>query len=103
MTETDGTILAAHCLGCKAGLGETCSHVASAMFYIEAWTRIHGKPARISVKCTWLLPTYVSEVNFNYAPVQDIDFSSARKLKENLDGKIDALTPDCQVDLNGDR
>lgn len=47
------------------------------------------------------MPTYVSEVN--YAPVQDIDFSSARKLKENLDGKIDALTPDCKADLNGDR
>ena len=71
------------------------------MFYIEAWTRIHGKLACTSVKCTWLLPTYVSEVN--YAPVQDIDFSSARKLKENLDGKIDALTPDCKADLNGDR
>ena len=101
ITETDGTILSAHCLGCKAGLGETCTHVASVMFYIEAWTRIHGKLACTSVKCTWLLPTYVSEVN--YAPVQDIDFSSARKLKENLDGKIDALTPNCNADLNGDR
>ena len=45
ITETDGTILSAHCLGCKAGLGETCTHVASVMFYIEAWTRIHGKLA----------------------------------------------------------
>lgn len=71
------------------------------MFYIEAWTRIHGKLACTSVKCTWLLPTYVSEVN--YAPVQDIDFSSARKLKENLDGKIDTLTPDCKADLIGDQ
>ena len=35
--------------------------------------------------------------------VQDIDFSSARKLKENLDGKIDAITPYCKVDLNGER
>ena len=71
------------------------------MFCIEAWNRIHGKLACTSVKCTWRLPTYVSEVN--YAPVQDINFSSARKLKENLDGKIDALTPDCKADLNGDR
>lgn len=47
------------------------------------------------------MPTYVSEVN--NAPVQDIDFSSARKLKKNLDGKIDVLTPDCKSDLNGDR
>ena len=35
--------------------------------------------------------------------MQDIDFSSARKLKENLDGKIDTLTPDCKADLIGDR
>ena len=28
ITESDGTILAAHCLGCKAGLPESCSHIA---------------------------------------------------------------------------
>lgn len=51
ITETDGTILSAHCLGCKAGLEEeTCTHVASVMLYIEAWTRIHGKLAYTSVK-----------------------------------------------------
>lgn len=27
--EKDGPIVSAHCLDCKAGLGETCSHVAS--------------------------------------------------------------------------
>lgn len=29
ITESDGTILAAHCLGSKAGLAESCSHIAS--------------------------------------------------------------------------
>ena len=82
----EGTVISAHCLGCKAGLSETCSHVASLLFYIEAWTRIHGKLACTQVKCTWLLPTYVSEVP--YATVQDINFQSAKKLKENLDDKI---------------
>ena len=47
IAEKDGTILSAHCLGCKAGLAKTCSHVASVLFYIEAWTRIHGKLACI--------------------------------------------------------
>ena len=42
ITEKDGTIISAHCLDCKAGLGETCSHVASALFYIKATTRIQG-------------------------------------------------------------
>lgn len=41
ITEEDGTILSAHCCGCKAGLSESCSHVASVLFYIEAWTRIY--------------------------------------------------------------
>ena len=88
LLSTFGTILSAHCLGCKAGLAESCSHIASVMFYIEAWTRIHGKLACTQVKCTWLLPTYVNEVP--YARVKDIDFTSAKKLKENLDNKIDS-------------
>ena len=43
IAEEDGTILSAHCLNCKAGLAESCSHVASVLFYIEAWNRIHGQ------------------------------------------------------------
>jgi len=89
IADTDGTILSAHCLGCKAGLAESCSHVASAMFYIECWTRVNGKMACTQVKCAWLLPTYVSEVS--YERVRNIDFSSAKKLKENLDTQIDSL------------
>ena len=89
----EGTVISAHCLGCKAGLSETCSHVASLLFCIEAWTRIHGKIACTQVKCTWLLPTYVSEVP--YAKVQDINFQSARKLKENLDDKIKKFSETC--------
>ena len=89
VADKDGTIVSAHCLGCKAGLAESCSHVASVLFYIEAWTRIHGKLACTQVKCTWLLPTYVTEVP--YARVRDINFKSARKLKAELDTKIDSI------------
>ena len=51
----EGTVLSAHCMDCKAGLAETCSHVASIIFYIEAWARIHEKLACTQVKCLWLL------------------------------------------------
>lgn len=64
ITESDGAILAAHCLGCKAGLAESCSHIASVLFYIEAWIRINGKLACTQVRCLWLLPTYVNEVSY---------------------------------------
>ena len=47
----EGTVLSAHCMDCKAGLAETCSHVASILFYIEAWARIHEKLACTQVKC----------------------------------------------------
>ena len=47
----EGTIISAHCLGCKARLAESCSHVASVLFYVEAWTRINGKLACTQVKC----------------------------------------------------
>ena len=43
ITEKDGTIILAHCLDCKAGLRETCSHIASALLNIKAITRIQGK------------------------------------------------------------
>ena len=89
ITEKDGTIISAHCLDCKSGLGETCSHVASALFYIEAITRIQGELACTQVKCTWVLPTYVNEVP--YARAEDINFSSAQKLKTTLDLQIESL------------
>ena len=89
IAESDGTILSAHCLGCKAGLAESYSHVASVLFYIETVTRIQGKLACTQTKCTWILPTYVREVP--YSKVRDIDFSSAKKLKKTLDQRIDSL------------
>ena len=79
----------AHCLGCKAGLAESCSHVASVLFYIEAWTRIRGKLSCTEVKCTWLLPSFVKEVP--YAKMRFINLTSARKLKADLDEKIENL------------
>ena len=55
----------------------------------DAWTRILGKLSCTQVKCTWLLPSYVKEVP--YARVRDIHVSSERKLKADLDAKIDSI------------
>ena len=90
ISENDRTILSAHCFGCKAGLAESCSHIASVLFYLEATTRIHGKLACTQVKCSWILPTYVNEVP--YARAKDIDFSSAKKLKECLGNLYKSFT-----------
>ena len=77
IAEKDGTIICAQCLGCKAGLAEPCSHIASLMFYIEDVTQIQGKLAFTQAKCTWILPTYVNKVPF--AKLRDRDFSLAKK------------------------
>lgn len=77
IAESNGSIFSAHCVGCEAGLAESCPHVASVLFYIYCWTRINGKLACSQVKGTWLLPTYVGQVS--YVKAKDIDFSSAKK------------------------
>lgn len=96
ITEKQGTIISAHCCGCMAGLGESCSHVASVLFYLEAWTKIHGKLSCTQVNCSWILPSYVKEVE--YARVRDINFTSAKKMKADLDSTIDRLSQLSEVD-----
>ena len=81
----NGAILSAHC-DCMAGLGECCSHVASVLFYVEVWNRIKGKLACTDKKCEWIMPQFVE--NVPYAEVKDINFTSASKLKRDLDEKI---------------
>ena len=52
-------------------------HIASALFYLEAATRIHGKLARTQVNCSRIVPTCVNEVP--YARAKDIDFLSLKR------------------------
>ena len=69
ITNKEGVVLSAHCLGCKAGLAETCSHIVSILFRIEDATRINETLVCTQVKCMWLLPTYVSEVPYGRVKV----------------------------------
>ena len=82
ITEDDGRILCAHCSGCMAAQGESFSRISSMSFYIESFNRIRGKLACTDQKWAWILPTYTKDITF--AEVQDIDFRSATKLKQNL-------------------
>ena len=88
ITEKQGTIIPAHCYGCKAGLEESCCHAASVLFYLEAWTKINGKMSCTQVKC-WILPSYVKKVE--YARVHDINFISAKVMKADLDATLDRV------------
>ncbi|CAB4037284.1 Hypothetical predicted protein, partial [Paramuricea clavata] len=80
ITEKQETsVLSAHCCGFKAGLGESCSHIASVLFYLEAWTKING-----------------NEVD--YSRIRDINFTSAKKLKADLDKSLDQLSTGTEAD-----
>eukprot|EP00794_Sanderia_malayensis_P014628 gene14628-16147_t len=85
ITNEEGTVISAHCT-CMAGLGECCSHIASVLFYIEVWTRLNGKLACTQVKCTWILPSFVKQID--YAEVKDIIFKSSKKLKAEMEKSI---------------
>lgn len=89
ITENNGTINSAHCRGCMAGQGECCSHIASVLFYLETFNRLRGKLSCTEMKCAWIMPTFVKDVP--YLEVEDIDFRSAKKLKQELDAKIETL------------
>ena len=86
ITEREGTILFAHCLGDEAGLAESCSHITSVLFYLEAYNKINGRLACTQLKCSWLLPTHVKQVE--YERVREINFTSARKMKNDLEAVV---------------
>ncbi len=74
--EENGRILAAHC-DCMAGLGESCSHVASLLFAIESGVRIRESMTVTQKKAYWVMPTGVKAVH--YAPVREIDFVGKKR------------------------
>ena len=43
IAEDIGVILSAHCLGCKAGLCESCTHEARELCYLQSLTKVNGK------------------------------------------------------------
>ena len=74
-------------LTCKAGQGETCTHVASLLFYLEAAAR---STTSTQQECQWIIPSYLKEVE--YLPIKDINFTSARGMKRKLDEQIKSVT-----------
>ena len=70
--EKSGKVLCAHC-DCMAGLGESCSHVASLLWAIEAGCKRRDSLTVTEKKAYWVLPSAVKSVP--YSRVKDIQFS----------------------------
>lgn len=76
-----GVVCCAHC-SCMTGLGETCTHVAAVLFYIEAVARVQEQQTSTQSACHWIIPAFQKSVE--YHPVKDIDFTSPAKKKKGL-------------------
>ena len=71
IAESGGKILAGHC-DCMAGLGETCSHIGSLLWAVEAGVRIRDSMTVTQKKAYWVIPNAVKEVS--YARIKDMNF-----------------------------
>ena len=95
ITAWDRTINCADCLGCRAGLTESCLLIASVLFYLEAWTKVDRKLSCTQLKCPLVLPSSANKVE--YSRVRDISFKSAKKMQADLDETIENLNEGLQV------
>ena len=100
ITARDRTINYADCLGCNAGLTESCLLITSVLFYLEAWTKVDRKLSCTQTKCPLVLPSSANEVE--YSRVRDINFKSAKKMKADLDETMENLNEGLQVSENSE-
>ena len=93
LIKRDGEVCCAYC-NCMAGLGETCTcthFCCFFFFYLEAAARIQGKQTCTQRKCKWILPSFQKDVE--YLPIKDIDFTSVKGKKRNLDESVGCTLP----------
>ena len=76
IAEESGEVIAVHC-DCMAGLGESCTHVASLLFAIESGVHIRDSMTVTQKKAYWVIPTGVKVVP--YATVQQIRFCANKR------------------------
>ena len=61
IAEKDGRIIAGHC-DCMAGLGDTCSHVASMLWAIESGVCLRESMTVTQKKAYWVIPNNIEDV-----------------------------------------
>lgn len=73
----EGDVDSGHCT-CKAGLGETCSHIAALLFFIEDYVTNERDKTVTDKLAYWTAP---AKKKITCLPVSEIDFSVPKKLK----------------------
>ena len=87
IAEKDRTIRSTHCLRCKAELSESCLHIASILFYIKAWTRMHSKSIGLHPWSEMHMAVTINCKRHSLCQNAGHNFTSTRKLKVVLDDK----------------
>lgn len=67
----DGKVVAGHC-DCMAGLGESCSHIASLLWAVEAGVKKRESLTVTDKKAYWVMPAAVKAIP--YSTVRNIKF-----------------------------
>ena len=78
-----------------AGLGEVCTHVGAVLFYLETATKISRVSQCTQEKCCLIVPIYQKAIP--YAPISEIDFSSAKNEMRTVDATINCPNPVLQI------
>eukprot|EP00794_Sanderia_malayensis_P002736 gene2736-3161_t len=84
IADKSGSILSAHC-NCMAGLGESCSHVSAVLFYLDYAVRLRDSKTVTEKKAYWTIPGALKGIE--YSEIKDIDFTSPKRLKKQLEKK----------------
>ena len=72
----DGQILSGHC-DCMAGMGETCSHVASLLWVIASGVQQRDSFTVTDKSAYWVMPSAIKSVP--YSEVRDISFAGKKR------------------------
>lgn len=106
LMKADGRVVHGHCL-CMAGLGETCSHIAALLFYMQLRLEVEKAKSCTDVSNKWL-PAHKRKVV--PSPIAEMNFSSAQMRRRQLMSGIsstvqqvprDKAPPPTTEELNG--
>ena len=103
-------IISAHC-NCMAGLGESCSHIASGLFFIDAYVQRVNSRTVTDIKSYWVEP---SKKHLDLMKGQEISSTSFTnphsgkwtvegtntKNNEDVDFRVSRYLPPTSNDLN---
>ena len=91
-----GQVISAHC-NCMAGLGESCTHIAATLFFIEASVKEIVCRTVTQVKAYWVDQS--KHVTLQSQPISNTDFTAPKTLKRKLENNELASTSSSTINI----